>query len=584
MQPEKFGGQGMEVRQALKGQKRDFVHAAGFSVMIGLLMLSPSFYMLEVYGRVVDSRSGMTLAMLTLLLGLAYAALELLQWIRHRVLRRAAEGFDRTLAKRVYEAVFQANLQGEREPGLRGLKDFAAIRDFIGGNVMSGLMDIPMALLLIGVIFWIHPALGWFCFVSALIQGGIAFLNKQATASELLKANALSGQAQGFVRAALANNEAVEAMGMTQNLQQRWLKLQRALLRHQALASDGAGVYSTLSRYVQLITSSMMLGLGSWLVLSGDFTQGAGLMLMASILAGRALAPLVQVIVGWRTIAGSRESFARLETLLEKIAAPAQALPLPAPLGVLRVEQATVHAPGTAMPVLHGVSLAMQPGRMLAVIGPSASGKSCLAHALVGVWPCVSGSVRLDGMDVFAWAKHELGPHVGFLPQNVALFEGTIAENIARFGQPDMEKIEQAARQTGLHELILALPQAYATEIGVEGETLSGGIRQRIALARALYGSPRLVVLDEPDANLDTAGEAALLNALKALCASGATVVVMTHRMRVLAAADLLLLLMDGRVQLFGPGNEVIAKLNQQTTAATPGAESTSATNLATSR
>jgi ATP-binding cassette subfamily C exporter for protease/lipase len=316
------GEQTSEIRQALREQKPAFVRAAGFSVVIGFLMLAPSFYMLEVYDRVVNSRSGMTLTMLTALLALAYLVLELLQWIRHGVMRQAAEGFDSKLANRVYEAVFRANLRGDRNLGLRGLRDFAAVRDFIGGNSMTALLDIPMALMLIGVIFWIDPVLGWFGLVSALIQGFIAFFNKQATGPALSKANGIAAQSQQFIQASLRNGEVVQAMGMSDGLRQRWLKMQVDLLRHQAEASDRAGVYSSLSKYVQLITSSMMLGLGSWLLLSGEFVGGAGLMLMASILAGRALAPLVQVIAGWRNVVAAKDAFARLENLLEKV--PAQ--------------------------------------------------------------------------------------------------------------------------------------------------------------------------------------------------------------------------------------------------------------------
>ncbi|MDR0736334.1 MAG: type I secretion system permease/ATPase [Zoogloeaceae bacterium] len=560
------GEQIPEIRQALWAQKPAFVRAAGFSVVIGFLMLAPSFYMLEVYDRVVNSRSLMTLAMLTLLLGLAYAVLELLQWARHGVLRQAAEGFDNALANRVYEAAFLVNLRGERHIGLRGLRDFDTVRDFTSGNLMAGLMDIPMALLLIGVIFWIDTVLGVFGLISALLQGGITFLNKQATGADMTKASGLNAQAQTFVQASLRNGEIVQAMGMSDALRRRWLKTQTDMLRHQARASDRAGVYSALSKYVQLVSSSLMLGLGSWLLLQGEFTGSTGLMLMASILAGRALAPLVQVIAGWRSVAGAKDAFNRLEILLDKIPARKAGLPLPPPKGVLRVEQVTAHAPGTRIVVLQGVSFGALPGKMLAIVGPSASGKSSLAHLLVGAWSCVNGTVRLDGVDVSSWNKQELGPHVGFLPQNVALFEGTIAENIARFGVPDPGRIEAAARQSGLHDAILGLPQGYETDVGAEGVVLSGGQRQRIGLARALYGNPRLVVLDEPDASLDKAGEAALIHALKTLRATGVTVVVITHRLSLLDIADSMLVLAEGQVRMFGPRDEVLAALQKSAT------------------
>lgn len=559
-----------EVRKALWTQKPQFVRAIVFSVVIGALMLAPSFYMLEVYGRVVNSRSLMTLTMLTLLLALAYFVMEFLQWARMGVLRRAAEGFDRMLGNRVYEAVFCANLSGARPLAFRGLRDFAGVRDFIGSAQATALMDVPMALLLIGVIFWIDATLGWFSLVSACIQSLITFLNKRASGPALAKSSGASAQAQNFVQASLKNGEVVQAMGMTEGLRQRWLAMQTDMLRHQAEASDRAGVYVALSKYVQILSGSLILGLGSWLVLKGMFIGDVGMVLMASIIAGRALAPLVQVISGWRNVANARESLDRLETLLGKIPARPVGLPLPPPQGVLQVEQITAAAPGMTEMILKNVSFAVPPGKMLAIAGPSASGKTSLTHLLVGVWPCANGKVRLDGVDIYTWSKRELGAHIGFLPQNVALFEGTIAENIARFGELNQEKIEAATKLTGLHDYILSLPDGYDTDIGTDGAILSGGLRQRVGLARAIYGNPKLVVLDEPNANLDDAGEAALVATLQALRAVGTTVVVVTHRTSLLGVADLMLVLMDGEAKLFGPRNEVLAALQRPPAPAAP--------------
>ncbi|MDR2924742.1 MAG: type I secretion system permease/ATPase [Azoarcus sp.] len=552
-----------EVHAALSGQKPVFLRAAAFSVVIGALMLAPSVYMLQVYDRVVNSRSMMTLAMITLLLALVYVVLEVLQWARLGVLRHAAEGFDLTLGRRVFDAVFRANLYGAHNLGLRGLRDFTTVREFIPSNVMAGLLDIPMAILLIGVIFWIDTLLGCFGLASAAVQGVITYFNKKSSAAPLAKANWLSSQAQTFIEASLKNGEVVQAMGMAGGLRQRWLKQQKDLLLHQALASDRAGAFGALSKYVQLVSSSLMLGLGAWLLLSGKFTGSAGLVLMASIIAGRALAPLTQVIIGWNGVINARESLARLKELLGKVPVTESGLSLPAPQGRLMAENITARVPGamSAKPVLRSVFFDVPPGRMLAVIGPSASGKSSLTHLLVGAWPCVAGTVRLDGVDVHTWDKRELGPYIGFLPQDVALFEGTVAQNIARFGKPDADKLKMAAMTTGLHEHIRALPKGYRTRIGRDGVTLSGGMRQRIGLARAVYGSPRLVVLDEPNANLDEAGEVALANTLQALRTAGTTVVVVTHRKNLLAMADLALLLVNGEAKAFGPRHEVLAAL-----------------------
>ncbi|MDR1228806.1 MAG: type I secretion system permease/ATPase [Azoarcus sp.] len=553
-----------EVRLALGKQKPAFRRAALFSVVIGCLMLAPSFYMLEVYDRVLNSRNMTTLVMLTLLLALVYVVLEVAQWVRQGVLRQAAEGFDVALGGRVYEAVFLANLHGARAMGQRSLRDFATVRDFVCSPVMAGLMDIPMALLLVGVIFYIDQVLGWFGLASALIQGVITFFNKRSAQGPLAKANTLSNRGRAFVESSLKNGEAVRAMGMSEGLRQRWLAMQKELLSQQALASDRAGVFTALSKYVQLVSSSLMLGLGAWLLLGGNFAGTEGLILMASILAGRALAPLVQVITGWRNVVNAREALARLEELLKKVPAIVPGLSLPAPRGRLTLEHVTARPPGMGAaikPVLRNVSLELPPGKMLVVVGPSASGKSSLTHLLVGTWPCLGGTVRLDGVDVFTWNKLELGPHVGFLPQEVALFEGTIAQNIARFGELDYGRIETAARTTGLHDYILDLPQRYDTAVGDDGVALSGGMRQRVGLARAIYGSPRLVVLDEPDANLDENGDAALANALQTLRADGATVVAVTHRKDLLAMADLMLLLVDGDPKAFGPPAAVLNAL-----------------------
>ena len=559
-----------EVKSALMTQKKQFALAIFFSVIIGAFMLAPAFYMLEVYDRVVNSRSLMTLAMLTLLLALVYFVLEFLQWARLGVLRRASEGFDRLLGNRVYEAVFCANLSGARPLAFRGLRDFSGVRDFICSAQATNLMDVPVALLLIIVIFWISPTLGWFSLASVCLQGVITYLNKRASGEALSRSSSAGSQAQTFVQASLKNGEVVQAMGMIEGLRQRWLGIQTNMLRYQASASDSAGAYIALSKYVQIVSGSLILGLGSWLILEGNFPGSIGLVLMASIIAGRALAPLVQVISGWRNVANTRESLERLDELLAKVPSRPIGLPLPPPKGVLLAERVSAGAPGMTEMILKNISLAAQPGKILAIVGPSASGKTSLTNLLVGVWPCANGKVRLDGADIYAWNKRELGAHIGFLPQNVSLFEGTIAENIARFGNLDQEKIEAATKLVGLHDYILSLPDGYETDIGTDGAVLSGGVRQRVGLARAIYGNPRLVVLDEPNANLDDAGEAALINTLEALRAAETTVIVVTHRTSLLAVADLMLVLMDGEAKLFGPRDDVLAAMQGK---AAPGAQ-----------
>ena len=334
----------------------------------------------------------------------------------------------------------------------------------------------------------------------------------------------------------------------------------------QSIASDRAGTITAFSKFVRMSQQSLILGLGAYLVIKGEMSPGG--MIAGSILMGRALAPIDQLLATWKNLISARGSFGRLEKMLNQFPAREQTMPLPAPRGNLTVESAVAAAPGSNAPILKGVSFALTQGDALAIIGPSASGKSTLARLLVGVWPTLSGKVRLDGADVYAWNKLELGPHIGYLPQDVELFEGTIAENIARFGEVDHEKVIDAAQQTGVHDIILHFPQGYDTPIGVAGGFLSGGQRQRIALARAVYGHPSLIVLDEPNANLDDAGEAALVKAVEALKKAGCTVILITHRTSIISSVDKILILRDGQAAAFGPRDEVIASLVQPVRAA----------------
>ena len=346
---------------------------------------------------------------------------------------------------------------------------------------------------------------------------------------------------------------------MLGNIHKRWMDRQQEFLLQQAIASDHAGTNSALSKLVQSLLSSLLLGMGCWLTLKGEL-HGSG-MIVASILGGRVLAPLVQIIGSWRQVEGTFESFTRLETLLKEFPPPLKSMALPAPAGFLSVEGVIAGAPRSPIQIIRGVSFRVASGGSLAIVGPSASGKTTLARLLVGIWPSMQGKVRLDGNDIYQWDKEELGQYIGYLPQTIELYEGTIAENVARFGDPDEAKVIEACRMVGLDEFIKQLPKGYDTQIGDDGSFLSGGERQRVALARALYGMPRFVVLDEPNASLDEAGDAALLNAVKMLRAQGTTVIVMTHRLNILGAIEHMLVLVDGQVQRFGTCQEVLAAL-----------------------
>lgn len=552
-----------ELFEAMLSLTPFFKRVLFFSFFTSLLALASTFYMLEVYDRVVNSRNEMTLLMLTLLVLGAYVLLEVLEWARTGVMHEAGLQLDARLGERVFDAVFAANLR--RIPGgtSQALSDLRNLRDFLSTPAVMAVMDAPLALLILILVFIISPVLGWFAVFGAVLQVTLSVLAERNTGPQLMAANRSAIEAQTYASGALRNAQVIEAMGMQGNIFKRWMGRQRKFLLMQAMASDNAGVSAAISKFVQNMQSSMLLGLSCWLALKGMMLGGGGMMIVASTLGGKAIAPLVQLIAQWRQIVNARDAYNRLEQLLEHLPASERGMPLPAPKGALAVEGVVAGAPGNPAAILRGVNFGLPAGEALAVIGPSASGKTTLARLLVGIWPAANGKVRLDGADVHAWHKTELGPHIGYLPQSIELFDGTLAENIARFGEVDRSKVETAARAVGLHEMIMALPDGYDSRIGEEGCFLSGGQRQRVGLARAIYGNPRFIVLDEPNSSLDEAGEAALLHTMRLLKAQGATQVVITHRTSVLPVVDRMLVLRDGQVQAYGPRDEVLAALSR---------------------
>ena len=552
-----------ELRKALAELEPYFKKAALFSLFASLLVLAPSGYMLEVYDRVVNSRSHMTLAMLTILVLFAYVVMEVLEWVRSEVMHDAGMALDKQMSGRVFSAIFEANLR--RLPGgtAQPMNDFRTVRDFLHSPVLMALMEAPVSLVFLLLIFAISPVLGWSAVVAAIVQTFVGWLNERSTQPPLMAANRSAMAAQQYADGTLRNAQVIESMGMLRDIHQRWMKKQREFLGLQATASDHAGFYQAISKFWQNTVSSMLLGLGAWLLLRNQLNGGAAYMIVGSILGGRVLAPLIQIVSQWQNVVNVRGAYERLDNLLTQVPVREAGMPLPAPLGKLTVEGLVAGAPGNSAPILKGVSFALQPGEVLAVVGPSASGKTTLARMLVGLWPAANGKVRLDGADVHTWNKTELGPHLGYLPQGVELFDGSVAENIARFGAVDAVKVEAAARAVGLHEFILALPRGYDSPVGREGAMLSGGQRQRIGLARAIYGNPAFVVLDEPNSSLDEQGDAALASAITQLKSRGTTFVVMTHRTSVLGVADKMLVLNDGQTQLFGPRDDVLKALSE---------------------
>jgi len=559
-----------ELSMALDTIRPAIVRAALFSMIISFMALAPTVYMLEVYDRVVNSRSGMTLAMLTLMIVGAYAVMEILEKVRGALLRAAGVALDEKLSKRVYDAMFQGFLKRQVGGSMQVLNDLRLIREFLPNPALLAVMEAPVALLALALIFAINPLLGWSAVVGALAQLGVAFMTEKATRKPLMEANRSAVGAQQMAESSLRNAHVMESMGMLDAVHERWNKRQQEFLAYQAQASEGAGLWTAMSKLVQQVMGSLLLGLGAWLLLRNELNGGAGMMIIGSVLGGRVLAPLAQLVSQWSAVVNVRAAWERLEGLLVQMPAKPNNMSLPAPKGVLTVESLMAGAPGHPVAIVRGVQFGLNPGEVLAVVGPSASGKTTLARMLVGLWPAMSGKVRLDGADIHTWDKAELGPYLGYLPQGVELLEGTLAENIARFGDVDMVQVEAAARLVGLHYLIMALPQGYNSPIGRDGAVLSGGQRQRVGLARALYGKPVFVVLDEPNSSLDEAGDAALANAIASLKQLGTTFVVMTHRTSVLGVADKMLLMRDGAQQAFGPRDEVLAALQQARQPAVP--------------
>lgn len=553
-----------ELALAFEPLKPVILKAIGFSTLISLLALAPTVYMLEVYDRVVNSRSGMTLAMLTVMIVLAYAVMELLEKVRGALMRAAGVQVDEALSKRVYDAMFQGFLKRQVGGSMQVLNDLKSVREFLANPALMAILEAPVALVALALIFAISPVLGYAAIVGAIAQILVAWMNERATRKPLGEANRSAIGAQQFAEASLRNAHVMESMGMLEAVHGRWQKRQQEFVGFQATASMGAGLWTAMSKAVQQVMSSLLLGLGAWLMLNNMLNGGASMMIIGSVLGGRVLAPLSQLVAQWNSVVNVRGAWGRLEALLAQVPPKPEAMPLPAPKGFLTVEGLMAGAPGQQVPIVRGVQFALSPGEVLAVVGPSASGKTTLARLLVGLWPSMGGKVRLDGADIHTWDKTELGPYLGYLPQGVELLDGTLAENIARFGEVDMVQVEAAARLVGLHELIMSLPQGYNSPVGRDGAMLSGGQRQRVGLARALYGKPVFVVLDEPNSSLDEAGDLALANAIAALKQLGTTFVVMTHRTSVLGVADKMLIMRDGAQQAFGPRDEVLAALQQK--------------------
>lgn len=550
-----------ELTRALASCRQAFVAAAAFSLFINGLMLAQPLYMMEIYNRILPTQSGSTLLVLTGLIIALLAMMAFLDTLRSRLLVRISGRLDLLLSNRVLSAMFRASLRSPKAAAGEGLRDFDAVRQFLAGQGTTAFFDAPWTPVMIAVTFLFHPLLGWIAVGGAVVLFALAALNELATRKPMERANAQAAAMLSTVAASLRNAETMEAMGMFGNVRQRAFERRNEMLRLQELASDRAATITAVTKVVRIGLQVALLGTGAWLVIENAMSAGG--IIASSIVVGRALAPIETALGTWKQFIGARSAWARLTELL----AQSQDLPrrtsLPRPHGDLALEEVTALPPGGKVPTLKRVSLTARAGEVVGIIGPSGGGKSTLARLVVGAWAPIAGKVRLDGADVHQWDRAELGPYIGYLPQDVELFDGTVAENIARFGALDSDKIVAAAQKAGVHDMILRLAQGYDTPIGAAGSVLSAGQRQRLGLARALYGDPVLVVLDEPNSNLDQDGEAALVRAVVGMKAAGTTVVLITHRPSVLSTMDTIVLLADGEIRMAGPRAEMIAKMTR---------------------
>ena len=563
-----------ELRALLLSCKSYFVTAMIFSCAINLLYLAGPLYMLQVYDRVVSSGSVVTLVMLTLVLLLAFAALSALDMVRGRILGRASIRLDQQMAPRVIAATVDASLKTGTAKS-QYLRDFDNFRQCVTGAGIHAAFDLPWAPIYIAVIFVLHPVLGAFALASAIVLVLLAVLNERWVRAPLAEANEAGVRSYNFTDMSLRNSEAIQAMGMLDGLIHRWYRDRNLAIDRQVAASDRAAAMASLIRFLRLAVQSMILGLGAYLVIERAATVGA--MFAASILLGRAMQPVEQIVAVWRTVVSALSAYRRVAVLLKAIPVLEPRLSLPKPAGDLSVENLSYGILGSSRPILRAVNFDVAAGELLGVVGPSGAGKSTLARHIVGVLAPSAGTVRLDGADVSTWPRASFGCYVGYLPQDVELLADSVAANISRFNNDD-EKIIEAAKLAGVHEMILRLPDGYDTQVGEGGAVLSGGYRQRIALARAVYGSPRLVVLDEPASNLDVDGDSALADCLLQLKKAGTTVVIVSHRPSTLGVVDRILVMRDGAVELFGPRAEIMARLTRPV--AVPAVAQRSATSL----
>ena len=548
-----------ELTATLWAFRKEFMIVGVLSFLANLLMLAPTLYMLQIFDRVLVSQSELTLLAVSIITLFLFGVMACSEWLRSRVLVRAGMRFDEQLSTRVFNASFENYLRQSSTNPSRAFNDLIQIRQFITGTGIFALFDAPWAPIYIGVTFLLHPLLGFISLIFAVVQAALAWFGHRQTVAPAEEASKVNSETSSYLQSKLRNVEVLESMGMITNLQSRWNKKYELWIDKNSASQGLTNRVTAWSKFIRYSQQSLALGAGALLVIDGQLSPGA--MIAANVLMGRALAPIDQLVGTWRSFITCKNSFARLETLLKDYPERDTALKRVGPTGEMTLLQVFANASGRATPILKNISFEVPAGSVVAVLGPSGSGKSTLAKVMVGIWPEVTGETLLNGLPIQSWNRIDLGPHLGYLPQDVELFEGSIAENIARLGEVDSDKVIAAARSAGMHEMILRFPKGYDTPIGEAGNLLSGGQRQRIGLARAIYGEPSLIVLDEPNANLDDAGEAALLRTVRELKAKGKTVFLITHRPGAIAVADRLMVLRDGEIYVDGPKEAVVASM-----------------------
>lgn len=535
-------------------------------MFINILMLVPSLYMLQLYDRVLTSKSEDTLYLLTAIVVVMFITMALLEIVRSKILVKVGNKLDAILSARVFNSLFDLANKHPGKASSLPLSDLTSVRQFMTGNGLFAFFDAPWIPIYIAVLFMFHPMFGYFSIFAAIVLVAFTIFNEYATKVKLTEANTLSRASTMYVDSNLRNAEVINAMGMKTNVQGIWREKYYGFLNAQNDASNKAGVWANVSKSARMLFQSLMLGLGGYLAIKSEVSSG--MMIAGSIIMGRALAPLDLMIGTWKGFSAARLSYGRLESLLEEFPKDKEYMQLPAPEGEILLEGAVVFPPGAKQPSIKGISMLINKGDVVGIVGPSAAGKSSLARIILGLWPLAAGKARLDKADIYQWDKVDLGQYIGYLPQDIELFEGTISQNICRFAEVDSVKVVEAAKKAGVHEMILRLPDGYDTKIGPGGESLSGGQRQRIGFTRAIYDNPVLVVLDEPNSNLDDQGELSLVNAIKLLKETNTTVILITHRPSILQVTNKLAVIKDGLLEAYGETNDILSKMNAAAQAA----------------